>query len=379
MTMMGKPWTDTKLAEAIQNVNEKRYLEFEPPFDDLTWLPILDEEVFRRNPKMELSISERDSTVSHRAGTRISQAFMQALSRMRHVKRLRVSFAVKQTFHLDGGMRQLERLNLVGNPNSWKDVDTAVLLDLPNLENLCISAARADLSPVSALSCLRCLELDIKRPDYTGLLGLAGLPGLEDRPDKPHLEDIILCGAVPSLAFLDGLRVENMMLDCADISADPNELSAAHIRRLLFSSNRNITDLSFLGGCSALEYLQVYQSHPTDLWDFSRLTNLRFLELRHMRKLASLEPLAAAPELCELYLEEINAKLGAEAFRPLISMPNLRKLRIDFLDSGVKRRQAVRELFRLAGKEHILTSGTPAVQFGSIVREKATESKTQKI
>ena len=98
-----------------------------------------------------------------------------------------------------------------------------------------------------------------------------------------------------------------------------------------------------------------------------------------MRKLASLKPLAVAPELRELYLEEINAKLGAEAFRPLLSMSKLKKLRIDFLDSGVKRRQAVRELFRLAGKEQILTSGMPAVQFGSIVREKAAEAKAQMI
>ena len=315
--MSWKPWTKNRADKAALS-GESEIIEFRTGRNTAETLAMLDEKVFRLRPEFPLQLSFEDAEGNK---TKIySPEHIIALSRMRHVRRLTLGLHLKQPFSLNGGPRQLEELRI------WPGkapCDIDFIGEVPNLKKLYLANRIADFTPIRSLA---------------------------------HLETLGISATIPSLAFLENLTIPVLLLDHCDVKKGWEYLASTNIRDLYLGSNKKLEDISFLGSCASLRKLAISQSKVRVLCDCARLDALEEVILKNMSKLESLRPLARARALRRIELEALGAKIQAEDFRVLLTLPHLAELSIPFLDFSEKqcKAKAIHRLFQEAGKGNLV-------------------------
>ncbi|MFE9651659.1 hypothetical protein [Micromonospora sp. NPDC006431] len=198
-----------------------------------------------------------------------------------------------------------------------------------NVELLDIGETRKplNLTPVAAFHDLRQLRIVAHRRGLPELLdanpGLQGL-ALWRLPIDQHLPLI----ALPHL--------QSLALTLGSLAHGEWLLQVPTLRYVALRAVRKLTDLDAVTRLPALQWLWLDALALDRLPDFSSCTPLRRADctaMRHLRHPASLQGLAAAPQLRELLVTE--SLLPANAFTPFVDHPTLEHVAVGL---GTERR-----------------------------------------
>lgn len=177
-------------------------------------------------------------------------------------------------------------------------------------------------------------------------LGEAELGALADHRDaKVVILDQL---ALPDLAFLESLTSLEAVQLLAVRVADYSALARLKTLRKLFINGAKESNLSYLSDCAQLEDLSIlYARQLTALPDLSRCHKLSRLMLWDCKRLTSITPLLAVPNLATIQIVDIGLKEPGD-YEPLIAAPQTRYIAVQL--SGKRRNTEIDRLLTTHAK-----------------------------
>lgn len=177
-------------------------------------------------------------------------------------------------------------------------------------------------------------------------LGDAELGALADHRDAKAV--ILAQLALSDLAFLESLTSLEAVQLLAVRAADYSALAHLKTLRKLFISGAKESNLSYLSDCMQLEDLSIlYARQLTALPDLSRCSRLSRLMLWDCKRLTSITPLLAVPNLATIQIVGIGLKDPGD-FEPLIAAAQTRYIAVQL--SGKKRNAELNRLLTMHAK-----------------------------
>ncbi|WP_145411287.1 leucine-rich repeat domain-containing protein [Paenibacillus xylanexedens] len=316
-SMSGVPWTMDKMDDAVRHLRNRATVSYVVGVDKLDDLMGLDQHVFAKRPDLILYVSNVEKN------SPCPEEVVAQLAEMKHVTALKIHLQQRQ--HLTQ-LSALERMNYL-EIHSPKAQSLDFIRNFKYLKYLLLSGKFNDLSPIED-----CIRLE------TLVLNCA-IEKLDFVVDLPFLAYL----AIDSCIFNDSLDV----------------LSTSNISMLRLSAVRNLSNIDTLETLKNLVYLRLSLPKVERLCDFSRLSNLRQLELDYMKSLQDIDHLWNANQLEVLELKEINPKLKAESFDRMAEMDRLRQVDFRYMDVNKRRIDALRKHMVEAGKAELLYENIP--------------------
>ncbi|MNJ45133.1 Leucine Rich repeats (2 copies) [compost metagenome] len=173
--------------------------------------------------------------------------------------------------------------------------------------------------------------------------------------DATWLDTLILSTTIHELDFVRQLpKLECLFIHDCTLEGSLAALADSTVTMLSLASIRNLTELDVIASMHNLTCLRLSLPKVESLCDFSKLHNLRQLELDNMKALKHIDLLWTAQELEMLELREISTTVKAKDLEPLIELKHLQQLDFQFIDFNKGRIATLREWFAQAGKEYIL-------------------------
>lgn len=311
-SMSGAPWTKSKMDTAAKQLRQRAIISFVIDLDKLEDLHELDQHVFAKRPDLVLSVSHRDMKGHY------SEQLVELLSELKHITALELRLQHKVDLSALGRLKGLQYLSLT----SKKPLDLSFISNFKELQYLSLQGKFLDLTPIG---------------------------------DATQLDTIILSSTIRELDFVQQLpRLECLFIHDCTLEGSLTALLDSTVKMLSLAAVRNLTNLDMLGYMHNLTYLRLSLSKVEALFDFSKLHNLRQLEMDNMKALKHIDTLWTAQQLEMLELREISTTIKAQDLKPLIEMEHLQQLDFQFIDFNKGRITALREWFAQAGKEHVL-------------------------
>ncbi|QTH40181.1 hypothetical protein J4772_21470 [Cohnella sp. LGH] len=320
-SMQGIPWNEEKMKAAVKDLRNRATVSFVVGADLTEDLLELDKRVFATRPDLILYIWNKDEKA------RYTDEFLETLAALKHVAALRLDLRQPQDLTRLGRMKQMQFLN-VSSPKKAQSLDF-----------------------IRSYSQLNYLELHGK---FEGLTPIA---------ECASLNTLLLNCAIDRLDFIAELpQIKYLLIDSCELNGPLDVLAESNLSMLVLSAVRNLTDIQAVGQMRNLSFLQLSLPKVERLCDFSKMDNLRQLELNYMKSLRDIANLWTAKQLEVLELKEINTAIKAEAFAPLRDMESLRQVDFRFIDFNKGRIAAISELMEQAGKGHLLYDNIPEDQ-----------------
>ncbi|MGX4585667.1 hypothetical protein [Paenibacillus chitinolyticus] len=320
-SMQGTPWNEEKMSAAVEQLRHRATVSFTVGADLMEDLLELDARVFAKRPDLILHLWNRDEKA------RYTEEFLDTLAAMKHVAALRLDLRQPQDLTKLGEMNQMDFLNVYSSKKAQS-------LDFIHMYNK-----------------LTYLELHGKFDDLAPIA------------ECPRLNTLILNCAIDRLdAVADLPLIKYLSIDSCELKGSLDVIADSNVSMLVLSSVRNLTDIQAIGKMCNLEFLSLSLSKVERLCDFSKLDNLRQLELSYMKSLRDIGNLWTAKRLEVLKLNEINTAIKVEAFAPLGDMESLRQVDFRFIDFNKGRIAAMSEQLERAGRGHLLYENIPEDQ-----------------
>jgi hypothetical protein len=153
---------------------------------------------------------------------------------------------------------------------------------------------------------------------------------------------------LPDLAFLEPLTSLEAVQLLAVRAADYSALARLKTLRKLFINGAKEASLSYLSDCVQLEDLSIlYARQLTALPNLSRCSKLSRLMLWDCKRLTSVTPLLAIPNLATIQIVDIGLK-DPGAYEPLIAAPQTRYVAVQL--SGKRRNAEIDRLLTMHAK-----------------------------
>ncbi|MCM3170898.1 hypothetical protein [Paenibacillus sp. MER 99-2] len=316
-SMSGAPWTIDKMDDAVRHLRNRATVSYVVGVDKLDDLMGLDQHVFAKRPDLILYVSNVEKNSS------CPEEVVAQLAEMKHVTALKIHLQQRQ--HLTQ-LSALERMNYL-EIHSPKAQSLDFIRNFKYLKYLLLSGKFNDLSPIE--DCIR-------------------------------LETLVLNCAIEKLDFVVDLPfLAYLSIDSCTFNDSLDVLSTSNISMLRLSAVRNLSNIDTLETLKNLVYLRLSLPKVERLCDFSRLSNLRQLELDYMKSLQDIDHLWNANQLEVLELKEINPKLKAESFDRMAEMDRLRQVDFRYMDVNKRRIDALRKHMVEAGKAELLYENIP--------------------
>ncbi|HFL3758319.1 TPA: hypothetical protein ACG3RL_004253, partial [Clostridioides difficile] len=241
-----------------------------------------------------------------------------------------------------------------------------IIADLKHITALQLNLQHhIDLSILGKLERLQFLSITSKKPvnlnftsnfrnlEYLSLYG--EFVDLTPIGDATELDTLILSTTIHEVDFVRQLtKLECLFIHDCTLKGSLAALANSTVKMLSLANIRNLTNLDDIASMHNLTYLRLSLSKVEALCDFSKMHNLRQLELDNMEALKHIDLLWSAPLLEMLELRQISTSIKAKDLEALLEMEHLQQLDFQFIDFNKGRIAALRDWFKQAGKEHIL-------------------------
>ncbi|MFB9275502.1 hypothetical protein [Cohnella cellulosilytica] len=320
-SIQGVPWNEEKMNAAVEQLRHRATVSFLVGVDLTEELLELDARVFAKRPDLILHIWNRDEK------TRYTDEFLETLASMKHAAALKLDLRLPQDLTRLGALKQMRFLN-VSSPKKAQNLD--FIRSYNELTYLELHGKFDNLAPIA-----ECARLD------TLVLNCA-------------IDRLDVVTELPAIQYLS--------IDSCELKGPLEVLADSNVSMLVLSSVRNLSDIQAVGQLRGLSYLGLSLSKVERLCDFSKLGNLRQLELSCMKSLRDIGKLWSARRLEVLELREINTAIKAEAFAPMGEMENLRQVDFRFIDFNKGRIAAISQQLERTGKSHLLYENIPQEQ-----------------
>ncbi len=319
-SMSGAPWTRSKMMDATKQLRQRALISFVIGIDKLEDLAELDKHVFAIRPDLVLSISQVDMK------GRYTQQLLQAIAELQHITALQLHLRHSIDLSILGKLERLHYFSIT----SRQPVHLSFISSFTELKYLSVHGKFHDLSPIG---------------------------------DATRLDTILLSTTIYELDFVRQLpKLKCLFIHDCTLEGSLDALVDSTVTMLSLAGIRNLTDLTEIELMHKLVYLRLSLSKVEFLCDFSRMHDLRQLELDQMKALQQIDPLWTAQRLERLSLREISTAVKAKDLEPLTEMAHLQQLDFQFIDFNKGRITALRERFAQAGKAHILYENIPEDQ-----------------
>lgn len=311
-SMHGAPWTKGKMNKAIKQLGHRALISFVIDIDKLEDLEELDKHVFAKRPDLVLSVRQIDMKGCY------TEELLQIIADLKHITALQLNLL----HHIDLSMLgKLERLQFL-SITSTKLVNINFISNFRNLQYLSLNGKFADLTPIG---------------------------------DATELDTLILSTTIHEVDFVLRLtQLECLFIHDCTLKGSLAALANSTIKMLSLANIRNLTNLDDIASMHNLSYLRLSLSKVEALCDFSKMHNLRQLELDNMKALKHIDSLWSAQLLEMLELRQISTSIKAKDLEALVEMEYLQQLDFRFIDFNKGRIAALYNWFNQAGKEHIL-------------------------
>lgn len=193
-------------------------------------------------------------------------------------------------------IENLKNINLCGVEDLslyfYKPISLRFLKNFKNLKRLLVSGSIKDYTPISSCATLESLCISTS-------------------------------GAIDNLDFIKNLFIKNLMLE--SFRTKSNSFSIPNletIETLNISSVTAIVDLSFLADFINLKNLSLFELQSKVLFDFTKLKNLKVLNLTNMFHLENLQELKTIQKLEDLTVHQfyINRKIKTDMKSELLKI-----------------------------------------------------------
>ncbi|WP_342551176.1 hypothetical protein [Paenibacillus sp. FSL R7-0652] len=311
-SMQGTPWTIRKMNKAVKQLGHRALVSFVIDIDKLEDLQALDKHVFAKRPDLILSVHQIDMKGCY------TEELLQTIAGLKHITALQLKLYHPIDLSILGKLEQLQFLSITSN----KPVNLEFLSNFRNLQYLSLHGTFVDLAPIE---------------------------------DAAELDTLILSTNFHELNFIRHLnQLECLFIHDCTLKGSLEGLADSNVKMLSLANIRNLTDLNDITSMHNLIYLRLSLPKVEALCDFSKMNNLRQLEMDHMKALKHIDQLWSAPRLEMLQLRQISTSIKAEDLEPLTEMKHLQQLDFRFIDFNKGRIAALRSWFNQAGKDHIL-------------------------
>ncbi|CAH1191366.1 MULTISPECIES: hypothetical protein [Paenibacillus] len=311
-SMHGAPWTIGKMNKAIKQLGHRALISFVIDIDKLEDLQELDKHVFAKRPDLVLSIRQIDMK------GRYTEELLQIIADLKHITALQLNLQHHIDLSILGKLERLQFLSIT----SKKPVNLNFTSNFRNLQYLSLYGEFVDLTPIG---------------------------------DATELDTLILSTTIHEVDFVRQLtKLECLFIHDCTLKGSLAALANSTVKMLSLANIRNLTNLDDIASMHNLTYLRLSLSKVEALCDFSKMHNLRQLELDNMKALKHIDLLWSAPLLEMLELRQISTSIKAKDLEALLEMEHLQQLDFQFIDFNKGRIAALRDWFKQAGKEHIL-------------------------
>lgn len=311
-SMHGAPWTKGKMNKAIKQLGHRALISFVIDIDKLEDLQELDKHVFAKRPDLVLSIRQIDMK------GRYTEELLQIIADLKHITALQLNLQHHIDLSILGKLERLQFLSIT----SKKPVNLNFTSNFRNLQYLSLYGEFVDLTPIG---------------------------------DATELDTLILSTTIHEVDFVRQLtKLECLFIHDCTLKGSLAALANSTVKMLSLANIRNLTNLDDIASMHNLTYLRLSLSKVEALCDFSKMHNLRQLELDNMKALKHIDLLWSAPLLEMLELRQISTSIKAKDLEALLEMEHLQQLDFQFIDFNKGRIAALRDWFKQAGKEHIL-------------------------
>lgn len=312
-SMNGAPWTKLKMIEATKRLRHRALISFVIDLDKLEDLQELDQRVFAERPDLILSVTQISNN------KRSLEKLISTVAGLQHVRSLQLNLHHAVDLSQLSQLDQMQYLSIM----SKKPISLSFISSFKQLQYAFLQGKFIDLSPIQ---------------------------------DATQLDTLVLRSDIVALDFLTSLP-KLTCLSIQDCTLEEEALAAlAHttVTMLRLAAIRNLTQIEDIASMDKLVSLTLALPKVEELCDFSKLHQLKQLELEQMKALKDITPLWTAKQLEMLTLREISPAIKAEALTPLLEMEKLKQLDFQFIDFNKGRIAELRHMFAEAGKTHIL-------------------------
>lgn len=311
-SMSGAPWTKSKMNKATKQLRHRALISYVIDIDKLEDLQELDKHVFAKRPDLVLSISQIDMK------GRYTAQLLKVIAELKHITALQINLRQSIDLSILGQLERLQYLSIT----SKKPVSLSFISNFKELQYLSVDGKFLDLTPIG---------------------------------DAIELDTLILSTTIHELDFVTQLpKLQCLFIHDCTLEGSLAPLADSTVTMLSLAAIRNLTELDVLSSIHNLTCLRLSLSKVESLCDFSKMHNLRQLELDNMKGLEQIDLLWTAQQLEMLQLREMSTAIKAQDLEPLIEMKHLQQLDFQFIDFNKGRIAALREWFAQAGKAHIL-------------------------
>lgn len=311
-SMNGAPWTNAKMNKAIKRLEYRAHILFVIDVDRLEDLQKLDKHVFAKRPDLILSIRQIDMK------GRYTEELLQIIADLKYITALQLNMYHDINLSIIGKLEQLRYLSIT----SKKPLNLNFIAAFINLQYLSLHGKFVDLTPIG---------------------------------DAIELDTLILSTTIQDVHFVRPLnKLECLFIHDCTLEGSLAALRNSNVKLLGLANIRNFANLDDIAFMHNLIYLRLSLPKVEVLCDFSKMHNLRQLELDNMKGLKYIDHLWSAPLLETLELRQLSTSIKAKDLEPLIEMEHLRQLDFRFIDFNKGRIAALRKLFNQAGKAHVL-------------------------
>lgn len=310
--MSGVPWTKIKMTQATQQLRYRALISFVIDSDKLEDLQDLDKYVFAKRPDLVLSISHSDMK------GQFTEQLLKMIAGLKHITALQLNLQHRIDLSVLGKLEHLQYLSITSN----KPINISFISNFKELQYLSLQGKYLDLTPVG---------------------------------DATSLDTLVLRTNIHELDFIYRLpKLECLFIHDCTLEGSLAALADSTVKMLSLAAIRKLTNLDVLASMHNLTSLQLALPKVESLCDFSKLNNLKQLELDNMKALKHIDHLWTAQQLEMLSLREISTAIKVKDLEPLNKMEHLKQLDFQFLDFNKGRIATLREWFTQAGKAHIL-------------------------
>ncbi|MDR1348149.1 MAG: hypothetical protein LBJ63_06965 [Prevotellaceae bacterium] len=306
-------WTKEKICETVKEIKQNGIINYRFGYNKPIELEYLNEYAFSERPDLILNISPNNRDYI------LTQRELLLLSKLNNVKKLHLN-NINNTYLLP--VRNMKNITSLEITTFNSITDLLFIDEFIQLKELIVRGTVRHMEAIGKCSSLEYLHLSTTINDY-GFI----------KPLK-HLKSI-----------------------CIDNCLSTNDFSLLNKPSLEDISIISIQRLKNTDSIKELKHVKKIRLHAIKLKvlpAMDSLTNLRELELSHMKSWENPEIIKTIPKLEKLKLCNITTELKAERFYFLSEIKTLKELDIRFIDRNKTRINKLTGWLTENGKQHII-------------------------
>ncbi|MDR1197844.1 MAG: hypothetical protein LBK94_02375 [Prevotellaceae bacterium] len=306
-------WTKEKICETIKEIKQNGIIDYRFGYNKPTELEYLNEYAFSKRPDLVLTVSPNNSNYI------LTQRELLLLSKLNNVKKLHLN-SINNTYLLP--VRNMKNITSLEITTFNRITDLLFIDEFVQLKELVVRGTVRHMEAIGKCSNLEYLHLSTTINDYGFIKPLNRLKRI----------CIDSCLSTNNFSLLNKPSLE--------------DISIIAIQRL-----KNIDSIK------EFEHVKKIKLHAIKLKALpamNNLTNLRELELNHMKSWENPEILKTIPKPEKIKLCSIGAGLKAERFYFLSEIKTLKELDIRFIDRNKMRKDKLIRWMTENGKQNIV-------------------------